>query len=819
MAELENPIFPEAEAAIAEGEPKVGLFRRVGHWCKRVRAKIAPGRRAWKGAALGLLAATAILWVVFSYPLLATPSANYAGLIVFGAVLAFAALSGALLLGIFALLGSLPAFYGWALASALVMLILLSLFLGPLGITVGVLTVIVFSSLFGAGIWVLARGGFRGATAGRRWMAIGGAVLGAAAIVAGTIWLLADGWPAKPVPDAAARAAAKMKITPLALPDPSQPGEYKVRTLFYGSGDDRRRPEYGPKVNLRTKPVDGSRLIERWDGPAGWARTRYWGFDAKRLPIQGRVWYPDGRGPFPLVLVVHGNHLMESFSDPGYQYLGELLAGRGYILVSVDENFLNSSLADLLGIPKPGLKEENDARGWLLLEHLRVWRAWNETPGNPFHHKVDMDNIGLIGHSRGGEAVAVAAVFNRLPYYPDNARVSFDYQFHIRSVVAIAPVDGQYKPAGVGTKPENVNYFVLHGSLDGDMQSFHGSRVYERVRFTDGSYWFKATVYIHGANHGQFNTAWGRADYASLPARFLNLKQIMPARDQERIAKVYISAFLEATLRGRKGYVPLFRDHRVAARWLPGVIYLQKFEDSTCRQVATYDEDIDVTTTAMPGGKLAGTNLCDWREKEVKIKWGSLDTRAVYLGWNSKEAPGVAAYAVTLPEKGLTLDKESVLVFSLADAKEEPSPYQEDKKDKKKAEKKKETQEEKEKKRLEPIDLTIEAVDNAGAAARLPLSSFSFLQPQIEVRVLKAAFLSSVEPSEVVFQSFEFPLSAFAGANPSFDPARLKMIRFIFDRTPAGVVILDNLGFRVESKSQPFTDRAGFVATELHQRR
>ena len=54
---------------------------------------------------------------------------------------------------------------------------------------------------------------------------------------------------------------------------------------------------------------------------------------------------------------------MEQYSDPGYGYLGELMASRGFIFASVDENFLNNSPADLIGIPEVGLEEENDARG------------------------------------------------------------------------------------------------------------------------------------------------------------------------------------------------------------------------------------------------------------------------------------------------------------------------------------------------------------------------------------------------------------------------------------------------------------------------
>ncbi|MDZ7646020.1 MAG: hypothetical protein U5K54_01920 [Cytophagales bacterium] len=61
------------------------------------------------------------------------------------------------------------------------------------------------------------------------------------------------------------------------------------------------------------------------------------GIGVNQFPSNGRVWYSEGEGVFPLVLVVHGNHGMEEYSDPGYAYLGELLASRGFIVVFVDE--------------------------------------------------------------------------------------------------------------------------------------------------------------------------------------------------------------------------------------------------------------------------------------------------------------------------------------------------------------------------------------------------------------------------------------------------------------------------------------------------
>jgi hypothetical protein len=82
-----------------------------------------------------------------------------------------------------------------------------------------------------------------------------------------------------------------------------------------------------------------------------------------------------------------------------------------------------------------------------------------------------MDRIALIGHSRGGEAVAHAACLNRLPYYPDDANEVFDFNFNIRSVIAIAPCDGQYQPGLMRTPLTDVNYLVLQGSHDADVSS------------------------------------------------------------------------------------------------------------------------------------------------------------------------------------------------------------------------------------------------------------------------------------------------------------------------------------------------------------
>ena len=320
---------------------------------------------------------------------------------------------------------------------------------------------------------------------------------------------------------------------PLAVPNPANVGQNSVLTIFYGNGSDIRRPEYGKSVAIKTKTIDGSLFFKDFKGWKERLRRRYWRFGLDKMPLNARVWYPKGDGPFPLVLIVHGNHNMTDFSDPGYEYLGQLLASRGFILASIDENFLNGWIV--------APEKEQAVRGWLLLEHLKLWREWNDAPGNTFFHKVDVSNVALMGHSRGGEAVATAALFNTLSYYPDDANIRFDYHYPIKSLVAIAPVEGQYKPAGESRTIKDVSYFTFQGANDADVSSFMGSRQWDHVQYPDGGDFFKAELYIYGANHGQFNTRWGRSDVGHMLGWFLNQKPLLDPNDQRQIAKVYIS--------------------------------------------------------------------------------------------------------------------------------------------------------------------------------------------------------------------------------------------------------------------------------------
>ena len=555
------------------------------------------------------------------------------------------------------------------------------------------------------------------------------------------------------------------RVEPIDAADPSLDGPYSYRTYFYGSGDDKHRKEYGEGIDFKTEPVDARPFMGIFDG-----MPHYWGFGFDRLPLNGRVWFPDGDGPFPLVLIVHGNHNMKDFSDPGYEYLGKLLAGRGFIAVSVDENFLNHKFWG-----------ENDARAFVLLEHLNIWDTWNQAQGHAFEGRVDMDRIALVGHSRGGESAAHAAAFNRLERYPDDANVKLDYNFNIRSVIAIAPCDGQYKPAGHPTALENVNYLVIQGGHDADVATFMGLRQFNRVHFTDNHFRFKSAIYVYRANHNRFNTAWGRLNASAPVSWLINDKPIMDMGSHRKVAKVLISAFLEATINSRNEYLPMFKDVRKAGHWLPEDIYINRYEDSNFKVIADFEEDFDVTTTTIPAGKMLGENLKTWKEAHTpyRTKGGSnQENSTVVLEWNNEKkedanSADLASYTITLsPEvaSDIVLNRDMKFVFSIGTENEDQRT---------------------------PLDLTIELCDSDGNFAALPLSSVGPVHPALTVRLAKWQWLEKkrIEKfSEQLLQTYEMPIQSFIDGNLSFEPSRLKSIRFIFDRSDKGSIMLDDIG-------------------------
>ncbi|MBA9085795.1 dienelactone hydrolase [Fontibacillus solani] len=556
--------------------------------------------------------------------------------------------------------------------------------------------------------------------------------------------------------------------------NPAENGPYKVQHFNYGSGNDVWQAEFGKRVDLVSDSVDASTYITKWSK----FRTVYWGFNQAALPLNGRVWMPEGTGAFPLVLIVHGNHLMEDYSDDGYAYLGELLASRGFIAVSVDENFLNYSV--WTGIPDNDMQ----TRAWILLKHLQQIDKFAVDPSTSFYNKVDFSQIGLIGHSRGGQAVAMAADYKHW-FALDTTLADID-EFNIQAVAAIAPTDK--KIDGKYTKLQDVNYLTLQGARDGDVKDFDGERQYARTTFTKNTTDFKASLYIADANHSQFNSGWGGHDISYPKGILLSRKGMLSAEEQRKIAKVYISAFLEATLHEQQQYLPLFHDYRTGLHWLPETSYFNRYESGQFVPWARFDEDAN--RMSIPQGGTAVGKEVKWKEEEAKNRSRSgKGTRGAVLERDGEETTA-SSYSISWKHAAPSGDevtnssKSQYLSFSLSDRSYEL-----------------EAELETGINELSELDIDVEIESMDGVISHLPLSKFMSISPLPETRYTLLPWLDLnlsdgkyKDPTEAVFQTYMISLSSFTEANPAIDlSGGIKRLTFRINGGP-GMIMLDDIG-------------------------
>jgi dienelactone hydrolase len=538
------------------------------------------------------------------------------------------------------------------------------------------------------------------------------------------------------------------------LVDPGEPGPYAIERLTYGSGTDGRRPAFGAEADIVTPTVDASAILPPLEGGADAVRATWWGFGTDALPLDGLVWSPVGDGPFPLVLIVHGNHAMGDFSEPGYAYLAEHLASRGFIAVSIDEDFLNGSWAGEWD------GAEQLARAWLLLLHADLWRTWNADEASPFHDRVDLERLTLIGHSRGGEASAVAAMLASRSAAPNSAMLPWPTGLAVHSVVSIAPSDGQFMD---GLRLQDVDFLAIAGGHDADARAWSGIRQYARATVGPGG--FKAALWAYRANHGQFNRVWGSGDFGPFSGAQLNLAALLTQDEQEDVARTAIGAFLEASLRGQTAYRGFFERPMTGRDWLPQDIYLVRSSDGDLTPLTRgASTPIDGTAIEHDGFASVRTITIPLRALQPDQATGAVNAR-----WEAGE--GDAVWGMTGLDTVIATLPTDTLRFAVADGSEIGPDA------------------------TRGLDVTVEALDLDGTVVALPLAEVGALPPPLPARLAKDPLVMATtsidislrSPVERVLQTYAIPLAMFEEAGPAFDASHLAGFRLRFDRERAGV--------------------------------
>jgi dienelactone hydrolase len=320
--------------------------------------------------------------------------------------------------------------------------------------------------------------------------------------------------------------------------DPVRPGGHSVTYLDYDAG---------PAV-LAVQPSNGAPIP---------------------VDLRGEISVPSGRGPFPVVLLMHGRHGtcayagVESLGHPcpatpvttpvesfrGYRYLAQHLGSHGYLVVSVDANGINTY--DTADLDSGAL-----ARAELISRTLDLLGSWSTAAGpgevgTALQGRVDLSRLGLMGHSRGGEGVTRWLAYNR--ERTDGPR------YVASAVFSLAPTD-----FGNHVVVDRTAYAVLLPRCDGDVSDLQGADVFERSQYRTQAPLHQITV--EGANHNWFNSIWraddsGRATEAPC-SRSTEDSARLSIEQQERVGLAWMAAFFRRYVGGTTAFDDLLAGRR-----------------------------------------------------------------------------------------------------------------------------------------------------------------------------------------------------------------------------------------------------------------
>jgi dienelactone hydrolase len=287
-------------------------------------------------------------------------------------------------------------------------------------------------------------------------------------------------------------------------------------------------------------------------------------FPTMPVPLTGGIAVPEGDGPFPWVIVLHGRHAgchlqgstaasqwpcppeSETRYDLGFAYLAQGLAEAGYGVLMVN---LNGAFSDTYGADSEDGNRFIEQRSVQIidahLQRLAVAHRGEEAGfGIPLEGKVDLKRLALVGHSMGGGMAAFSARQRMENDSPAQVQAGLG---PFTSLLLLSPTPSE----SIAQRPDayqlpDIPTSVVMGACDRDIFDFSSLFYFETAAQNASRRTPAATVLVLGGNHNFFNSTVPKDDYYRRPD---NAPLCDPQRSPHRLSRVDQETFLLAYLR------------------------------------------------------------------------------------------------------------------------------------------------------------------------------------------------------------------------------------------------------------------------------
>ena len=526
-------------------------------------------------------------------------------------------------------------------------------------------------------------------------------------------------------------------------------------------------------------------------------------------------------GPFPLAIFLHGRHvtcwdpstLVVSANWPcqgievsipsytGYNYTAQNLASHGFIVVSISANGINAN---------DGALSDGGAlaRAELIQEHLTILRTFNTTGGAPFGTKfvgkINLNNVGTMGHSRGGDGVVRHFLLNKAQGSP----------FGIKAVFPLAATNFNRNVIN------RVPLGVMLPYCDGDVATLEGVHYYDDARYNvPGDTAPKHTLVDLGANHNFYNTVWTPGLFPAGTADDWN--EFIPEgpndphcavvasgkrsthTQQRQTLNAYLLAFFRIYQRGQTQFLPFLT--AAASSPPPSALVKNVFPayhapdlSSKRRDVNRLLTDSNLTINTL-GGAVTQTNLinfalCGGEAPQPPIclaendavfnafgtqvsephaaQNGVLGASQLRTNWYNGGSGPISRLQNDLPVGLRNVSSFQALQFRASVNYEGSGPA------------------------VNPVNqpqnFTVVLTDGAGLSSSVIVSSVSraLYYPPGMTRPLFGGVVVPVVP-KILLNTVRIPMSSFSGVNLS----DIRSVRFNFDRIPNGALLINDIAF------------------------